>query len=147
MMVSMLGMVSAILTAIDIVSGVILFIMMLILGNTIAMGVRERIPQYGMLRAIGFGPQHVATAVVAEGVVLGLLGGLLGLGMAYPLVNGLLGPALEENMTGWFPYFNVPPAMAGLAVGLAVLLSAVAALPPAWQAFRMNVVEAVRRVG
>ncbi len=44
----------------DIVSVVILLIMMLILGNTIAMGVRERTSEYGVLRAIGFLPEHVA---------------------------------------------------------------------------------------
>lgn len=147
MNVSFLGMVSAVMTAIEIVSGVILLIMMLILGNTIAMGVRERIPQYGMLRAIGFEPGHIAVAVIAEGVALGLLGGLLGLGAAYSFINYGAGPWLEENMGGLFPYFSVPPSMVGLALGLAVALSVLAALPPAWQAFRLNVVEAVRRVG
>ena len=48
---SFLGMVSTLLDAIQIVSGVILLIMMLILGNTIAMGVRERTHEYGVLRA------------------------------------------------------------------------------------------------
>ena len=48
---SFLAMFSAILKAMDIISVVILVIMMLILGNTIAMGVRERTSEYGVLRA------------------------------------------------------------------------------------------------
>ncbi len=61
---SFLAMFSAILKAMDIVSAVILVIMMLILGNTIAMGVRERTNEYGVLRAIGFLPGHVALWIV-----------------------------------------------------------------------------------
>src|SRR5262249_30699565 len=51
---------SAVLKALDIISFVILIIMLLILGNTIAMGVRERTNEYGVLRAVGFLPKHIA---------------------------------------------------------------------------------------
>ena len=63
---SFLAMFSAVLKAMDIVSAVILVIMTLILGNTIAMGVRERTNEYGVLRAIGFLPSHVALWVVGR---------------------------------------------------------------------------------
>src|SRR5258708_20849733 len=56
---SFLAMFSSLLDAVDIISGVLLVIMMLILGNTIAMGVRERTGEYGVLRAIAFLPKHV----------------------------------------------------------------------------------------
>ncbi len=69
---SFLGMFSAVLKAMNIISAVILAIMTLILGNTIAMGVRERTGEYGVLRAIGFLPGHIALWVVAESLVIGL---------------------------------------------------------------------------
>jgi putative ABC transport system permease protein len=53
---SFLAMFSSVLKAMDLISAVILVIMMLILGNTIAMGTRERTGEYGVLRAIGFLP-------------------------------------------------------------------------------------------
>ncbi|MDB4974602.1 MAG: putative transport system permease protein, partial [Myxococcaceae bacterium] len=56
---SFLGMFSAVLQAIDIVSAIILLILMMILANTIAMGVRERTSEYGALRALGFSPGHI----------------------------------------------------------------------------------------
>jgi len=143
---SFLGMFSAILTAINVISAVILVIMTLILGNTIAMGARERGGEYGVLRAIGFLPWHVALWVVAESLFMGLAGGLLGVAIAWPFVNRGIGPALEENMGRFFPYFRleVPSMIAGVAA--AALLGAAAALIPAWRASQLRVVDAVRRI-
>jgi putative ABC transport system permease protein len=144
---SFLGMFSAVLTAIDYVSVVILIIMMLILGNTIAMGARERTSEYGTMRAIGFLPRHIGLYVLGEGLAIGLLGGLAGLLLSYPLVEKGLGRALEENMGGFFPYFRIAPATAVAALALALGLGAVASILPAWRAMRLNVVDSLRRVG
>lgn len=144
---SFLGMMSAMLSALDVVSIVILLIMLLILGNTIAMGVRERTHEYGVLRAIGFLPKQIAGFVVVESVLVGAAGGTLGLMLSYPLVEKGIGRFLEENMGGMFPYVKVEPQVAGLALGLAALLGGLAAMIPAWQSSRLNVVDALRRVG
>lgn len=144
---SFLGMFSAILTAIDVVSLVILAIMALILGNTIAMGVRERTNEYGMMRAIGFTPRHIALMVVAEAMTIGLLGGLLGLLLAYPMIEQGMGRYLEENMGGFFPYFRIAGATVLAALGWSLLLGAGAAVIPAFRAAGLQVVDALRRVG
>jgi len=144
---SFLGMFSAVLTAIDLVSIVILVIMMLILGNTIAMGVRERTNEYGMLRALGFLPKHIASFVLLEAMVVGLCGGGVGLLLAYPVVEQGLGRFLEENMGSMFPYFQVDASIAGLALVLSIALGLVAAIVPAYQASKLNVVDSLRRVG
>jgi putative ABC transport system permease protein len=68
---SFMGMLSALLTALDVISIIILFIMMMMIGNTIAMGVRERTREYGVLRALGFVPAHIRTFVIGEAAVLG----------------------------------------------------------------------------
>jgi putative ABC transport system permease protein len=144
---SFLGMFSAVLKAIDIVSVVITLIMALIVGNTIAMGVRERTNEYGVLRAIGFLPGHIARFILAEGVVIGVLGGLIGVLLGYPVVNGGMGRVIEENMGNMFPQFKVQPTIAIFAFCLATLLGLVAAVLPARKASRLQVVEALRRVG
>ncbi|MDX2052771.1 MAG: FtsX-like permease family protein [Polyangiaceae bacterium] len=144
---SFLGMFSAILKAIDVVSVVILLIMMLILGNTIAMGVRERTNEYGMLRAVGFLPKHIGAFVLLEAVVVGLLGGILGLIFAYPVVEKGVGRFLEENMGAMFPYFHMDASVAALALLLSVALGFLAALVPAYRAMQLNVVDSLRRVG
>jgi len=144
---SFLGMFSAVLKAIDIVSIVITLIMALIVGNTIAMGVRERTNEYGVLRAIGFLPGHIVRFILAEGLVIGLLGGAIGVLLGYPVVNNGMGRLIEENMGNMFPQFRVQPQIALFAFGLAVLLGLVAAILPARKASRLQVVEALRRVG
>jgi putative ABC transport system permease protein len=144
---SFLGMFSAILKALDVVSLVIMLIMMLILGNTIAMGVRERTNEYGVLRAIGFMPKHLVTFIVGEALVIGLLGGVVGVLLSYPLVEQGMGRWLEENMGAFFPFFDVTPAVAGAALALSLVLSLAAAIIPARQAARLQVIDSLRRVG
>lgn len=144
---SFMGMFSAILTAMNIVSAVILVIMMLILGNTIAMGVRERTNEYGVLRAIGFLPRHIGGFIIGEALTIGLLGGGLGLGLGVPLVKFGIARWLEENLAGVFPVFRVEPSTIVMALLLALALGAIAAALPAWRASKLSVVDALRRVG
>jgi putative ABC transport system permease protein len=143
---SFLGMFSAILQALNIVTLVILGIMMLILGNTVAMGVRERTSEYGVLRAIGFLPRHMALLVLYEAGTLGLVGAGVGLAIAYPFVNLGLGRFIEENVGNLFPYFRVTEANAAMAVGLSIFLGTASAALPAWTAYRLHVVDALRKV-
>lgn len=144
---SFLGMFSAILKAIDLVSVVMIAIMGLIVGNTIAMGVRERTNEYGVLRAIGFLPKHIAQFVLGEALVIGIVGGLVGLGLGYPFVNFGVGRFLEENMGQMFPQFRVQPQIALMAFGLALGLAVISAILPARKAASLQVVESLRRVG
>jgi putative ABC transport system permease protein len=144
---SFLGMLSTILDAMSFLSFVILIIIALILANTIAMGVRERTQEYGVLRAIGFLPRHVVTFILSESLVLGAIGGVIGLAFAYAAVNFALGPFIEQNFGAIFPFFRVSPSVAVMAFVLAVLLGFVAALLPARQASKLEVVGALRRVG
>lgn len=146
MNLSFMAMLSAVLSALDVVSIVILLIMTLILGNTIAMGVRERTNEYGVLRAIGFRPQHIVVFILGEALTVGLLAGLLGLALAYPVVELGMGRFLEENMGGMFPYFRIEKGTMLAAVLLSTGLSVAASLIPAYQASRLPVTEALRRI-
>ncbi len=137
---------SAVLRALDVISIAILVIMMLILGNTIAMGARERTSEYGVMRAVGFQPVHIAGIVFGEAIVIGALGGVLGICLAYALVHGALSALVEERIGAVFPYFRLSVPVAMAAMGFAVALSAVAGALPAYRAGRLRVVEALRRV-
>ncbi|HXN31000.1 MAG TPA: FtsX-like permease family protein [Polyangiaceae bacterium] len=143
---SFMAMFSAVIKAMNIVSGVILVIMTLILGNTIAMGARERASEYGVLRAIGFVPAHVVMWILGEALLMGALGGLVGLAVAWPFINLGIGRFIEENLGSMFPYFRLEPSNMVLAVAMAALLGTAAAAIPAWRASKLRVIDAVRRV-
>lgn len=146
MNLSFIAMASALLTALDVVSIIILVTMMMILGNTIAMGVRERTQEYGVLRALGFEPRHIGMFILGEALTIGVLAGLVGLGISYPIIELGLGRWLEENMGGFFPYFRIAPTTMVGAVLLAVALALFAAIIPAYRASKLSVTNALRRV-
>jgi putative ABC transport system permease protein len=146
MNLSFMGMMSGILAAINAISGVILLILLMLFGNTMSMGVRERTHEYGVLRALGFLPKHVAGFILGEAAALGLAAGVLGLALSYPFVQYGLGRWLEENMGSMVPYFRIEPVTAVQALGFSLLLGVLAAVIPAARASRLTVTDALRRI-
>lgn len=146
MSLSYLGLLSAVISAVDFASLIILVIMTLVLGNTISMGVRERTREYGVLRALGFSPRQVGLFIIGEAMAIGFAGGLLGLGASYLLVDRGLGTLLEENMGHIFPYFRVNALTFVAAFVLAVLLPIPAALLPAYRTYKLSIPDALRRL-
>jgi putative ABC transport system permease protein len=146
MNMSFLGMLSAMLSALDVISIIILLIMMMLVGNTIAMAVRERTREYGVLRALGFSPGHVRMFVVGEALALGIVAGLVGIGLSIPIVELGMGRWLEENMGAWFPYFRIDNKTYIAAMVLASGLAVLASLLPARRAAQLSVANALRRV-
>jgi putative ABC transport system permease protein len=138
------GRIGAVLTALDIVSYLILFVVLAILTNTLSLNVRERTREFGVLRAIGFSPRHLYLLVLGEAAVLGLVGAGLGLALAYPLLEGLIGPYLQENLN--FPETNVPVHVALGAAFAGVALAMLAAGLPAARLGRLEVRDALGRV-
>ena len=143
---TILGVAVAVLKALDYAALAILLILALILANTVAMSVRERTHEYGVLRAVGFRPGHILGFVLGESALIALVGGVLGIGLAFLIVNVLIGPFIEEQMAGFFPYFQLPTSVMVTALGSAELLGALAAAIPAVRASRLKVTDALRRI-
>jgi putative ABC transport system permease protein len=143
---SFLGAFSAVLKAFDYVSLVILLIMALILANTIAMSVRERTHEYGVLRAIGFSPKYIVGSILGEAMLIALVGGAVGVLLTMGLINGAMGPWIEENMGAIFPYFTAPPPVLVLALVAAAVIGTLAGVVPALRTSRLKVTDALRRV-
>ena len=132
----------AILTALEAVSAVILIIMALILGNTVAMGLRERISELGAMRAIGFLPSHVRALAMSEGAMLGVTGGVLGVLAARSMLLGF-GKFMAQVGFAFDLRVRLPAALATLAA--AGLIGALSSAMPAVRAARMAIVDALRR--
>jgi putative ABC transport system permease protein len=141
---AVVGRIGAILDAMNIVSVLVLLVVVLLLGNTVAMSTRERTREYGTLRAIGFMPGHIAVFVLGEAAVLGLAGGVLGLVLAYPLVEGPLSRYLVQEMA--VAPLRIAGADAALALILGGCLGLIAAGLPASRAARLQVTESLCRV-
>lgn len=138
------GRIGAVLGAMDLISYLILFVVLAILLNTLSLNVRERTRELGVLRALGFGPVYVYGMVLGEAALLGLAGSTLGLGLSYALLEGLVGPYLEESL-GFQP-LEVPLRVALTAFAAGLGLALLSAALPARQVRRLEVREALGHV-
>jgi putative ABC transport system permease protein len=143
---SFISMSAAIINALRLVSWVVLLIVALILGNTIAMSVRDRSAEVAVLKVLGFRGGRLALLITAESVFLGILGGLMGILVSTPLINGF-GKFVEENMGNWFPVFHLAPETMVMMVGLSAAVGLLAALIPSFNVARLGVANAFRRLG
>ncbi|MSP59172.1 MAG: FtsX-like permease family protein [Myxococcales bacterium] len=135
----------ALLSAIEIISYVVLLILMIIIANTMAMSTRERTTEYAVLRAIGFKPAHVIGFVMGEGLIIGGLGAMVGVLLTAPLTS-FIARALERSLGAFLGAFELDKTAAALAVLGAMLGAMLASVVPAWRAGRMRLVDALRRV-
>lgn len=135
----------AVLQALDFLSAAILGVVLLILGNTMAMGVRERTREYATLRALGFETRHVLGFVLGEAATLGVLGGLLCVGIAYASIPTVLTRLLTEAAA--FPRLIVSPGTGLLTLLFGALLGLCAAALPAYRVARGSLSESLRKVG
>jgi putative ABC transport system permease protein len=122
------------------IGSVVFFTLLLVTGNTMAIAVRERTGELAVLKTVGFGDRAVLVLVMAESLLLAILGGALGIALAKAFT--LAG----DPTRGMLASFYLPPW--GIAAGAALALSVgvLAGLLPALAAMRLQVVEALRRV-
>ena len=113
--------------------------MLLILGNTLAMAVRERTSELAVLRTLGFRPGQLVTLALAEGFWLSLFGGLVGAALAWQVTGVFLTKMNGFISAGVSDHWTLP------ALGIAVAAGLLAAALPAVQAARIDIVAALRR--
>jgi putative ABC transport system permease protein len=118
----------------------VFFTMLLVTANTMAQSVRERTNEIGVLKTLGFTNASVLGMVLAESVLVTVVGGTLGLVLAW-----WLGVQFEPVFRQYLPGFLVPPHAVVMGAIYMVLLGLVAGAVPATQAMRLRIVEALRR--
>lgn len=118
--------------------GAVFFTILLVTGNTMAQSVRERIPEIGLLKTLGFSDGKALGLVFAEAMLLCLLGGLIGMALVSVIVPGMA-KAMEQFLPGMAVVGRTWVIGAAIAVGLGV----VTGLLPAWKAKRLRIVDAL----
>jgi putative ABC transport system permease protein len=138
--VSMLGDVQTFITSII---SVVVFAIILIAANTMAMSIRERSREIGVLKAIGFRSRQVLGLLIGESVALALGGALIGTLAARLIYHAL---PLAQMTSGFVQSLDVTAGIILSCSGIGAVVGLVSAGLPAWQASRKPVVEALRRV-
>ncbi|MHB8404693.1 MAG: ABC transporter permease [Gammaproteobacteria bacterium] len=119
----------------------VFFSMMLIVGAIMLHSTRERLSEFAVLRALGFGRATVTGIVVGEAIFTCLVGGIAGLIVAF-----LLTQALKGDVTQVLSGFSLSAIAIGIGVGLMILFGLVASVLPALQLSRLSVHEALGRI-
>ena len=117
------------------------FTVLLVSGNTMAMSVRERVREVGVLKTLGFTRESILGMILGEAVLLALVGGAIGLGIAAALCS-LVRKA--PGFVGQMKTLSIHPPVALACLGVAAAIGLVSSLVPAWGAARTPIVEALR---
>jgi len=138
--VSMLGNVKAFILSICMA---VVFAILLVSANTMAMSIRERTREVAVLKTLGFTRRTILSLFVGEAVTLSLAGGILGSlaafglgGLAAAAAGGFFGDALK-----------VHPATMMVAWGVAALVGFLSAIVPSYNAARIGIVDGLRHIG
>jgi putative ABC transport system permease protein len=122
------------------IGAVVFFTLLLVIGNTMATAVRERTSELAVLKALGYSDRFVLGIVIAESLLLALVGG--GAGLALAKTFSLRG----DPTGGMLPIFYIPWGSLGAGLALALAVGMAASIIPAVTAMRLRVVDALRRV-
>ncbi len=133
----------AIITAMNVMSFVIVGIIMLVLGNTMIMSARERTREYAVFKTLGFTGGHLVGLILGESLLISVLGGGFGLFLTVPLIEGFAAFVPK----GWFPIFNLESITMILAASSAILVGVVASLFPIQRAIGTQIVDGLRHLG
>ncbi|MET0213785.1 MAG: FtsX-like permease family protein [Vicinamibacterales bacterium] len=132
-----IGDIGAIMIAI---SSVVLFMFGLVAASTMAQSVRERTSEFAVLKTLGFTGRAILVLVLVESLFIALLGGGLGLALAWVFVQQ------GDPTGGMLPIFVLAPRDVGIGIALMLAIGLLAGAAPALGAMRLRITDALRRV-
>lgn len=115
------------------------FVILVVVGNSMALSIRERTGEIGVMKTLGFTSLRIFKMVLAESLLVALIGGVLGTLAAIGMV------ALANNAPFQLPTLVVGSALWGKALFFMVLLGLITGIVPATSALRMNIISALTR--
>ncbi len=118
----------------------VFFAILFVAANTMMMAARERVGEVAVMKTMGFQNGVLFGIVLAEAIVICVVGAGLGLSLA----RVMLGSA--RSIQSVLPGFTIEVETLALGVAIAVVLGTLTGIIPAVQAARLSVVEALRRV-
>ncbi|MCP4302014.1 MAG: ABC transporter permease [Gammaproteobacteria bacterium] len=125
---------------VTLILGAVFFTLLLVSGNTMSQSVRERISELAVLKTVGFGDRTVLGIVLSESILIMLLGGLLGLGLGWLVVQGL-----AQQMGSFLPGIFLSPNAIVLGIAMMIGAGILAGIFPAFKAMRLSIIDALAR--
>jgi len=137
-----IAMSGAIITAIETVSFVVIFIMLAVVANTMAMTTRERIGEYAILKTLGFGGWAIGSLIAGESVIISLCGYFCGVALSFPAAAGF-----KQALGMYFPIFKVETVSLVMALVSSLIVAILAAIVPIQRAIGIRIADGLRRIG
>jgi putative ABC transport system permease protein len=125
---------------VTLILGAVFFTLLLVAGNTMSQSVRERIPELAVMKTLGFSDSSVLGVVLSESVLIMLVGGLLGIGIGWLLVQ-----AAAAAMGAMLPGIYLPPQSVLIAFAIMIGAGFLAGIFPALKAMRLPIIDALAR--
>ncbi|MFT4809361.1 MAG: putative ABC transport system permease protein [Paraglaciecola sp.] len=113
------------------------FTILIVVGNTMVLAIRERTGEIAVLKTLGFESSRIFKMVLIESCLLSFLGGLLGLGAAYIIIKGA-----SEHVARFLPNLILDQNIVLQALTYMLLLGLVTGIAPAISALRLNIITA-----
>lgn len=114
---------------------------LLVSANTMAMSVRERVSEVGILKTLGFTRENILALIVGEAMLIALIGGGIGFWLAASAVTLIremhAGPISMHSLA-------ISPLMAALGAVLAAIIGLASSAVPAWSASRRGIIDCLR---
>ncbi|WP_417484096.1 ABC transporter permease [Maricaulis salignorans] len=123
------------------VVGAAFMTILMIVGTTMVMAINERTKEIGVMKTLGFPAPRIFRMVLIESILLSLVGGLLGLGLATLAVAGS-----AAAMAAFLPGLSMPPLVLSIGLALAIGLGFITGIIPAINAQRVTIVTALGKL-
>ncbi|MBI2354915.1 MAG: FtsX-like permease family protein [Deltaproteobacteria bacterium] len=136
------AMTEAIMVAIQIVSYVVIVIIMAVVANTMAMTARERMGEYAIFKAMGFGHGYIAAMIFGESLFISMSGCAIGVVLTFPVAH-----AFGNVLGDYLPVVHIERTTIYLDIAFSLLVGIVAGIFPAWRAASIRIADGLRRIG
>jgi len=130
-----------IITAIELVSFVVIIIILAVVANTVAMSVRERTNEYAVFKTLGFGGWRIAGLILGESIVITMMGCAAGIAATFPAAA-----AFAKAMGAYFPVFNVEAGTVLLDIAFSLVVGILAAVIPVYRTLKVRIADGLRMI-
>lgn len=116
------------------------FTILVVVGNTMILAIRERTKEIAVLKTLGFTSIRIFKMILAESLLLSFFGGLLGMSVSYLLLRGI-----SDFVTRFLPNLVITQEIFFQSLGYMLLLGLITGIVPAVNALRLNIISGFNR--